>query len=274
MRIVRICSLPETRDQRLLELKEMFLEREYRPNIVDFAISRARDIPRKVALRKVVKPVSSKRPIAVVSWDPRLPPIDTIQQKHWRAMTLDPYLKQVFPEAPLVAYKRQKNLKEHLIRAKLPPPNTSRDQRKINGMKKCLKSCLICPYIQEGKEIKEKTLTWRINQKITCQSNNLVYMIICIKESCKQKNKIQQKYIGETERKLKDRICEHIGYIKTNRTEQATGNHFNQNGHQLSDMKVTVLEHVKKSDPEYRKERETYLISKFNTFYGGMNKKP
>ena len=82
MRIVRICSLPETRDQRLLELKEMFLEREYRPNIVDFAISRARDIPRKVALRKVVKPVSSKRPIAVVSWDPRLPPIDTIQQKH------------------------------------------------------------------------------------------------------------------------------------------------------------------------------------------------
>ena len=51
-------------------------------------------------------------------------------------------------------------------------------------------------------------------------------------------------------------------------------NHFNQNGHQLSDMKVTVLEHVKNSDPEYRKERETYLIIKFNTFYGGMNKKP
>ena len=120
MRIVRICSLPKTRDQRLQELKEMSLERKYRPNILDNAISRARDIPKKVALRKVVKPVSSKRPIAVVSWDPRLPPIDTVQQKNWRAMTLDPYLKQVFPEAPLVAYRRQKSLREHLIRAKGP----------------------------------------------------------------------------------------------------------------------------------------------------------
>ena len=71
---------------------------------MDNAISRERGIPKKVALRKLVKPVTSKNYIAVVSWDPRLPPIDTIQQKRWRAMTLDPYLKQVLPEAPLVAY--------------------------------------------------------------------------------------------------------------------------------------------------------------------------
>ena len=43
--------------------------------------------------------------------------------------------------------------------------------------------------------------------------------------------------------------------------------------HTLSDMKVTVLENIYKSDPEYRKERETYLIRKFNTFYQGLNKK-
>ena len=39
----------------------------------------------------------------------------------------------------------------------------------------------------EEREIKEKNLTWKINQKITCQSYNLVYMIICSKESCQQK---------------------------------------------------------------------------------------
>ena len=133
MRIVRICSIPESRDLRLSELKQMFLEINYRPKIIDDAISKARNIPRSVALREVVKPISSKRPIAVVSWDPRLPPIDTIQQKHWRVMTLDPYLKQVFPEAPLVAYRRQTNLREHLIRAKLPPPNEIRNQRQFKG---------------------------------------------------------------------------------------------------------------------------------------------
>ena len=44
--------------------------------------------------------------------DPRLPPLDAIQQKHYRAMTsLDPYLKEVFPEPPLVAFKKQKKHK-------------------------------------------------------------------------------------------------------------------------------------------------------------------
>ena len=95
-------------------------------------------------------------------------------------------------------------------------------------------------------------------------------MIICTKESCQQKNRFQQKYIGETERKLRDKICEHIGYINTKKTEKATGHHFNMPGHTLSDMKVKVLEDIHKSDPEYRKERETYPIRKFYTFYQGV----
>ena len=201
MRIVRTCAFPETRDLRLSELKNMFLERNYSSKLIDSAISKARKIPQIIAFRKVVKPVLSKKPIAVVSWDPRLPPIDTIQQKHWRVMALDPYLKQVFPEAPLVEYRRQKNLKDHLIRAKFPPIGKTRNQRHLNGLKRCSKSCLICPYIKEGQEIKENSFTWKINQTVTCQSNNLVYMIICNKKSCQLKNKYQQKYIGETERK-------------------------------------------------------------------------
>ena len=241
--------------------------------MVDSAIQKAREIPRDIALRKVVKPLQTKRPVAVVSWDPRLPPLDKIQQKHWRSMTLDPYLKEVYPEPPLIAYKKQKNIREYLIRAKLPPIQT-RPQRQLNGLKRCQKNCVICPYIREDREIKETNFTWKINQKITCQSYNLVYMIICSKESCQQKEKNKQKYIGETERKLKDRISEHIGYINTKKRDQATGFHFNLPGHGLNNMKVTVLEQVHKLDPEYRKERESYFIRKFKTHYHGMNKQP
>ena len=94
---------------------------------VDGAITKAKNIPRDIVFRKVVKPLHSKRPTAEVSWDPCLPPIDPIQQKHWRSMGLfDPYLKQVFPEPPIIAYKRPKNKIEYLIRAKLPPPNDMR----------------------------------------------------------------------------------------------------------------------------------------------------
>ena len=135
-------------------------------------------------------------------------------------------------------------------------------------MKKCTKSCVICPYVKETKHIKSTRFTWKLSQQITCESNNLVYMICCQKETC------QMNYIGESERRLKDRIAEHIGYIRTKKQNQATGHHFNLPGHSLADFKVIALEKVKSSDPFYRKERESYLIRKFNTFYKGMNRLP
>ena len=42
LRIVRICSLPKDRDRRLIELKNMLLERDYKPRIIDAAIEKAR----------------------------------------------------------------------------------------------------------------------------------------------------------------------------------------------------------------------------------------
>ena len=52
-------------------------------------------------------------------------------------------------------------------------------------------------------------------------------MIECDISNCKKR------YIGETERTLKDRLSEHIGYIKTKKLEKSTGNHFNQPGHSV-----------------------------------------
>ena len=79
-------------------------------------------------------------------------------------------------------------------------------------------------------------------------------MIECNKQAC------NQRYIGETDRTLFDRICEHLGYIRTKKHEQATGHHFNLPGHSLANLTSTILEKVKVNDPEYRKEREIYHI--------------
>ena len=43
-----------------------------------------------------------------------------------------------------------------------------------------------------------------------CQTQNLVYGIFCNKENCKQI------YIGKTERKLKERLSEHVISVKNN----------------------------------------------------------
>ena len=116
LRIVRICSFKEDREKRFLELKDLLLSRDYKPSIIDSAIEKARNVPRREALKKVTKEKQSDRPVFVIHYDPRLPSIPAIIQKHWRSMIQDPRLKEVFPKPPLVAYKRPKNIRDKIIR--------------------------------------------------------------------------------------------------------------------------------------------------------------
>jgi hypothetical protein len=62
-------------------------------------------------------------------------------------------------------------------------------------------------------------------------------------------------------------------YVASQFPTKATGIHFNQRGHSVSDVRITILEKMKTSDESYRKGRERYLINKFNTYYKGINKK-
>ena len=73
--------------------------RGYSERMINSAIDRARKIPRQVALKKVIRRQTEKRPVFALTYDPRLPPIQSIQAKHWRAMvrsTLTPTLLRSF----------------------------------------------------------------------------------------------------------------------------------------------------------------------------------
>ena len=83
-------------------------------------------------------------------------------------------------------------------------------------MKKCQHGCVICPLILEGKIKKGKDFTWNLNKPLNCNTGNIVYMIECNLPNCKKR------YIGESNRTLKDRISEHVGYIRTKNTEKST----------------------------------------------------
>ena len=165
---------------------------------------------------------------------------------------------EVFPAPPLVAYRRQRNIRESLIRAKVAPEN-NRKKRFMRGMRKCGK-CLACSYIKEGNVVKGKHFLWKICKQVNCESSNVVYIIECEKDYCKER------YIGITNREFRERIYEHIGYVRNWRLDKTTGAHFNSPGQSTSNMKFTILEKVKSTDPLYGREREKLLIRKFNTF--------
>ena len=77
-----------------------------------------------------------------------------------------------------------------------------------------------------------------------------------------------------TTRKFQTRFSEHIGYIKSEKIFEPSGDHFNLPGHSLSDMEGLVLEEVKNRNPFILKARETMMIQKFDAFRFGLNKEP
>ena len=129
-------------------------------------------------------------------------------------------------------------------------------KEKNKGMTKSKTNCPECPYVQERQSVKKGKYTWSINDQVDCDTENIVYLIQCNKENCQINI-----YVGETERKARERISEHRGYIYRKEKIFATGEHFNQPGHSLANMKFTILEAVKKKNPLYRKEREIHHIS-------------
>ena len=107
---------------------------------------------------------------------------------------------------------------------------------------------------------------WNITKKVSCDTFNCVYLIECQIDSCRQR------YIGQTGRLLKYRLADHRGYIINQVVSKATGAHFNLPGHSLAHLKITILEQIRNSNLEYRKEREKYFIRLFNTYNNGMNR--
>ena len=165
--------------------------------------------------------------VLATPYNPRLPAISSIVAKNWRTMTgQDSHLKEVFLEPPLTAYKRQQNLRGHLIRAKVS--QYKRSSRIVKGMKKCGNQCTSCAYIKEGNKFKINGKEWKLNKAFNCKTYNCIYAIFCMKENC------QQVYIGETKRMLQYRFAEHRGYVTQKVTDKSTGNHFNSPGHSLT----------------------------------------
>ena len=265
-RLLRICSDRETLKLRLEELKCLLLSREYRKKSIEDSIQRVLNMDRNEALKYKPKQ-QNDRTIFVLTYNPALPSVSKILQKHWRVMVGDPYLKEVFPRPPMVAFRRAKNLKDHLIRAKIPPPPPVRLRRILNGMTACNKPlCGTCPYVKKTTIFKgpfsKNQVT--LNHPMNCLSKNVVYCIQC--------TKCQQIYIGQTSRALKDRFGEHKTSVRTLQ-KNTIGDHFNGPGHSVAHMTICAIEKVFNSNCQILEKRENMWIKNFEAEFKGLNRK-
>ena len=215
-------------------------------------------VQRADALLKVDKKKDMTREVLTITFHPALPSMSAIIRKHWRVMTSnDMDVADCFTEPSMVAYRRSKNLRDILVRAKIEPIRRTRQRV---GFHKCKRACAMCSFaVPQNSHVNPISgEVFQINSYMDCTTKNVIYKL-----DCKKCSKFL--YIGETARRLCDRFQEHRGYVTQKVLTQPTGEHFNSSGHSVADLTIHAIEHVKpSSDPYVRKTREAFWIRKYN----------
>ena len=106
-------------------------------------------------------------------------PFNTVTRKilleNFNILSTDPETRGIFPEPPLVSYRRDKNLRDFLVHC------TSGSQRPFDaGSFPCRRPrCQTCQYITSHTVLHGPKSSHAIQNRFTCQSENVVYRITC-----------------------------------------------------------------------------------------------
>ena len=196
-----------------------------------------------------------------------------VVQKHFKTLCMDPQMRAVFSEGMVVGFKRYRNIKELVCRARLYDTSTYTKRpsraakmgwRKFSGCTTCTHSRNMVRFTCTAtKEI----IT--INQDISCKHRDTLYVIHCL--LC------QQQYVGKTVQPLMDRGRQHIQAVQALQADPTNVDkasklyrHFATNGHSHADMLIFGIEKVH-GDAFVLAARERYYIDKLETIYRGLN---
>ena len=177
---------------------------------------------------------------------------------HWGILKYSDKCKAALPDKPLFTTRRGKNLKDMLIKAKLPNKDTN-TQAQIRCK---VPNCSVCNKVSAPTVISSVTLTsYPTPTNCLCTTKNVIYLLTC--SAC------QKQYVGETKRAFKVRYKEHCKDLEYNRDKPVVNHALSHRG-VVVDLIPQILEVIKK-DPEletttaYRKSREVHWMYTLRT---------
>ena len=253
------------------------MSRGYKERAVLYQFQQVLTREREEVMKKVEREEGDRPIILSVPYDRRLPHVSGILRQHYNLLVeRNPVVRQWMTRAPMVAYQWPPNLRDHLVRAQLPPVDRRRGAGRgpQPGFRRCGKTrCLCCLYSEEGRThtCSATGESWNIKQCITCQDNNVVYSITCNHLTGRCQDAPQ--YVGKVGPTCpcRERCTEHRGAVANNR-DTGVGEHFNRPGHGLEDLSFLPFEKVQCKDPFVIEARERYWIQKYRVLDRGMNR--
>ena len=125
LRLRRICSNDSDFFRHTQELKGRLVARGHSYRQVQRSVNRARSIPRSLALKeKTPRAEPIQRVPLITTFHPSLPPLRKITTDNHHILHTSDRLASAVPDTPLLAYRRPRNLRDLIVRAKVPPLDT------------------------------------------------------------------------------------------------------------------------------------------------------
>mgnify|MGYP003542132881 FL=1 len=287
LRYKRIIDDDEILQKELNTLKNYFQQRNYSDKLIDEEIQKIHTIDRQNTL--IYKTKEQKRqnfmkftkdgaflPL-IVTYDPRVAAEIrlTIRDEWIKLLENNQTLRKIFANStPQIVFKRGRTLANALIKAKYTGGNRishSGDQELAAESQPrsepCHKQfCKCCKEIENKNSFKSSTTkkAYELQTPMNCDSENVIYLITC--------TRCYKQYVGQTERRLKDRLNAHRSNIKR-AVNTAVGIHFNNTHHTIGNLRIIPIENV--NDQNTRLGREQFWIKELKTKYPlGLNHYP
>lgn len=195
----------------------------------------------------------------VLTYDRKLD--NEITRKHMNFLHEDEKLCKIFPDPPLISFRRNRNLRDLLVNARLPSIPDSDEQP---GFCECpSKKCSVMNFAIFGDKFSSSVTkqSFPINSFIHDKMDWLIYLITC--------KRCNMQYVGQTKTTLYTRFTNHKSDIKLHTTEKSKqlpiGKHFNSGDHSFEDISIMAIESITKKEKDVINKRESFWVKKLRT---------
>jgi hypothetical protein len=265
LRLRRICS--ETSDFMMQcdRYTKYFMDRGYDEKKLLRTAKEISQIKRKDTLENPTRTRDKENTVFVCDWHPGLAQLPGMIKKHHNILQNDPELRNIFKDPPIVAFRRATTVRNKVVKNDVQPP-----PKKVGPTEPCGK-CSICKIIckdevllntKTGKEVK-------ITAAGSCRSSDVIYAARC--KIC------DLIYVGETEKELRIRFCDHRYDSKSRPSNNDLPEHIHKFQHNFeTDIEVVILKQGFKSQEERRYWEDKFMCQLEtidHTGRTGLNKK-
>ena len=185
-RLKTICSETSELNKHLDELKKPFINCGYKENFLTDQFNRISEVTRKALLTLKPKTENKPRIPLVLKFNRTLRNLKEIIDKQRNLLQINPKPKNTFQEKPMIAYKRNRNLKE-IVGSNKILNNKVIQKKKAEKKHFFCSPCytrrnnLCCQQVAKTNILKSyKTRkTYKLFYQLTCKSQAIIYSLQC-----------------------------------------------------------------------------------------------